>query len=218
MALRMKKGICTLLGAMLLFAFVILAGTAPAQAAVKNGLMTSKKTGKIFYYENGKRLKNSWKTIKVSGKKQKFYFGKDGSAYKAKANIFGFYNVKVFTVGKKKYGFDMDGHLVSGGIYVDSKQNILAFTSTGKYNAKKTKSLQKKFRPFDVSHKVSWDLLKQVKKAFGKPLRKEISKTCKPWNSTDTFEDVKLIYKHFEVQLVHNKTTGEYALNDVYSC
>ena len=203
---------------LVVFLTVLLAAPEAVQAATKNGLVVRKMTGKVYYYKNGKLLKNTWKNVTIKKKTYRYYFGKNGAAYKAPENLFGFYDVKIFTVGKKKYGFDTEGHLVKGGIYVDSNSRIRVFTSSGKYNEKKTKSLSKAFKTFDVTHEVSRNLLKKVKKSFGKPKKTEVSNSCKPWNTSDVFEDIKLIYAHYEVQLVHNKTTGEYALNGFFGC
>ena len=217
MVFTIRRKLITLAVTAVLFICIACMEAGSVHAAEKNGLVT-KASGSIYYYQKGKLLKNAWKTITIKKKKYKYYFGKNGSAYKAPANLFGFYNVKVFKIGKAKYGFDTEGHLVAKGIYVDDSSKIWVFTSSGKYNDKTTKTLRKKFRPFDVTHKVSKDLLKQVRKYFGKPKRSEYSNSCKPWNHTDQFEDLKLIYSHYEVQLVHNKTTGEYALNGFFSC
>ncbi len=46
--------------------------------------LVEKKSG-IYYYKNGKKLKNSWKTVK--GKK--YYFGEDGKAYTGNRNVDG---------------------------------------------------------------------------------------------------------------------------------
>lgn len=202
--------------AVLVFLLLLVMGAGTTHAAVKNGLVT-RPSGNIYYYQKGKLLKNSWKTVTVKKKRYKYFFGKNGAAYKAGANRHGYYNVKVFTVGKKKFGFDSDGHLVSKGIYVDNNQKILAFTSTGKYNENRSKSLRRKFRIFEETHKVSKDFYRQVRKAFGKPVRQETRDGCTRWNSTDEFELICLIYKHFEIELTHDVTTGEYAISGFFN-
>ena len=94
-------------------------------AAAKSGLV--KKKNKYYFYKKGKPLKNKWKTIKVDGKKYRFYFGKNGAAYRAGSLYLNAYNVKVYKIGGKKYGFDSNSHRVAAGIYVDGSYRFLVF-------------------------------------------------------------------------------------------
>ena len=79
-----------------------------------------------FYKKNGKKLKKAWKTIKVKGKKQKFYFGKNGKAYKAKKVKSFKYNVVTKKIKSVTYGFGVDAYLLKG-LYVGP-----GFNNTGK--------------------------------------------------------------------------------------
>ena len=192
-------------------------GAAPAQAAVKNGLVQSKANGNYYFYKNGKKVTNAWKTVKVKKKKYKYYFGKNGAACKAKKTFDDSYTVKIFKIGKKKYGFDAGGHLVAGGTYADASSRICVFTSKGVYNEKKSKRLRKAFRIYDKTHEVSTDTYDRVIEAFGKPKKVRKVSSCNPLNDTDVFTNVTLIYKYYEIMLILNENTGEYAFFDFYA-
>ena len=181
-----------------------------AQAAAKSGLV--KKGSKYYYYKKGKKLINKWKKVKQKKVKYKFYFGKKGAAYKASNPFNKAYNVKLFKIGKKKYGFDNKSHLVAPGVYVDSKSKIYAFGKKGVYDSKTTKDLRSRF----ASGKRSKTLLADLEKALGEPLKTVVEKnSCNDaakWNN-DSYIDVVLQYKYFEVIMVQNEKTGEYAID-----
>ena len=103
MVFTIRRKLITLAVTAVLFICIACMGAGSVHAAEKNGLVT-KASGSIYYYQKGKLLKNAWKTVTIKKKKYKYYFGKNGAAYKAPANLFGFYNVKVFKIGKAKYG------------------------------------------------------------------------------------------------------------------
>lgn len=124
-------------------------------ATVKKGL---KKSGKYYYYYvNGKKVKNTWKTVKTTsgGKKvsYKYYFGSNGRAYAAsnlKTTDGYTKNVVVKKIGKYYYGFDRNGHMVKSGYYnnplkFDSNGDSLTyyFDKYGRYNAAKSKAIRK---------------------------------------------------------------------------
>lgn len=58
------------------------------QAAAKTTKTTLKKSGGRYYaYENGKKLRNTWRTIQSGKKKYTYYFGSNGAAYQASKEI-----------------------------------------------------------------------------------------------------------------------------------
>lgn len=100
----------------------------------KNGLVKSGST--YYFYIDGKKLRNTWKTLSGS----KYYFTKNGKAATGSCKIKGSYYIfsssgklqsskkpKVKTVGKSKYIYGMDGmaqigwQVVSGKLYYASK-------------------------------------------------------------------------------------------------
>ncbi len=114
------------------------------QAAVKKGL--KKEKGKYYYYYKGKKVKNTWKSVKVKNEKTKkmvtyrYYFGKNGAAYQG-GSKWGEPYLAVKTIKGKKYGFDRYGRMVKGD-YV-SKGSFYCFNSkNGRYDAKRTKKLR----------------------------------------------------------------------------
>lgn len=180
----------------------------PVQAASKKkGLV--KTGGKYYYYVKGKKVKNKWKTLKEDGKKYRFYFGKKGAAYKASTGC-----VRLYKIGKKKYGFDSSSHLASPGIYVTYDFKVVVIGKKGVYDAKKTKSIRKKL---NLGHKMDKTIYKTVTDIFGKPLSTFPTDSCDPWNETDSFTDVILEYKNLEVQLIQNDRTKAYGLNGVFT-
>ena len=220
---NLKKGLLAIPVAMLVVLTAVFAGAAPAHAAVKNGLVKTKfkssigKTDyKYSYYNKGKKLTSSWKTVKVKTKKYKFYFGKSGTAYKASIPFDESCNVKVYTIGKSRYGFNTSSHLVSGGIYVDVSNRIWAFTAAGKVDENKTRKLRTQFQPYSKTKYKSTTLYNDLVAAFGKPAKVVVNDACNPWNLTDDFNGVQMLYKYFEIQLARNNTTKEYAISGFY--
>lgn len=114
------------------------------QAAVKKGL--KKEKGKYYYYSKGKKVKNTWKSIKVKNKRTKktvtyrYYFGKNGAAYQG-GSKWGEPYLSVKTIKGQKYGFDKNARMVKGD-YV-SKGSFWCFNSkNGRYDAKRTQRLR----------------------------------------------------------------------------
>ncbi len=101
----MKK-IKTLIAAAVLGLGVTVSSISPAAvsmqtaeaATVKQGLVKVK--NKYYYYTKGKKVKNKWVTVKVKGKKQKYYFNKKGVALTGTA-----------AVKNRLYCFDKKGRL-----------------------------------------------------------------------------------------------------------
>ena len=141
----MKKSKRLALG--LAVALVMTAGApvVPAEAAStassvkKSGLQKVK--GKYYYYKKGKKIKNTWKTIK----KARYYFGRNGAAYtgvkKIKGKYYYFSNTgklqKKKWVKNKTYYAGSNGVLYTGLKKVGSK--LYYFNANGKKN--KTRSL-----------------------------------------------------------------------------
>ena len=180
-------------------------------AASRKGLVKSGK--KYYYYKKGAKIKKKWKTVSVKGVKYRFYFGKNGAAYRAKNLYLNAYNVKLFKIGKKKYGFDNYSHVVAPGIYVDGSSKIYVFGKKGVYSNKKTKAL----RAALPKGKISTDMYSRVIAKLGRPKKVTEANSCNGWNATDPFTDLSLVYSHFEVQLVRNDRTKEYKLNNYFS-
>ncbi len=180
-------------------------------AASRKGLVKSGK--KYYYYKKGSKIKNKWKKVSVKGVKYRFYFGKNGAAYRAKSLFLNAYNVKLFKIGKKKYGFDNYSHAVAPGIYVDGSSRIYVFEKKGVYSDKKTKAL----RAALPKGKISTDMYSRVIAKLGRPKKVTEGNSCSGWNAVDPFTDLSLVYEHFEVQLVRNDKTKAYMLNNYFS-
>ena len=222
----------------LVFLLLLCAGTAcmtvSAGAAQKKGL--KKEDGKYYFYSKGKKVTNKLKKVSQKKGTYYFYFGKDGAAYQAKmigekndegkiVNVL--YNVKLFRIGNKQYGFDCYGHRVEKGIYVDSKSKLYVFDKKGVYNKKKTQALRKREELARSSHGIprSTDLYDRVIEVLGEPVKVVRNPgSCNGWNVGDPFTgeggdaytDVHVYYDYFEVELVYDEDTKEYALNEFY--
>lgn len=96
-------------------------------ATTKEGL--KKENGKYYYYENGKKVTNTWKTVRS----YKFYFGKTGAAYtntvvKIKNSYYGFNKYGRMltnawkTVKGNKYYFGKTGVAYKGTVLYGEKQ------------------------------------------------------------------------------------------------
>ncbi len=150
--------------------------TAKKTTAKKNGFY--KETPKKYcYYKNGKKIKNQWKTIK--GKK--YYFGKDGYAYRGRCLVNGVRymfrsdgtlytrkNSGLITIGKARYYLYKNGKLrtgwfQSGGYtYYADKKGVIARNTTydgikfdKQGRAKKTESLRLKMTAKNIIKSVT---------------------------------------------------------------
>jgi len=215
--------ICLLSVLTLCLAVSVICTPVTAQAAAKKGLV--KKGSNYYYYKKGKKITNKWKKIKQDGVKYKFYFGKKGKAYKAKSLTNKAYNVKLFKIKGKKYGFDNKARRVivdasagkAAGVYVDNKNKIYVFNKKGIYDSKASKALRKTFGSYRSTKVKSKTLRDDVIKAFGEPLQEKMENCCSDvrWND-DPYQDVILTYKYFEVDLVYNEKTQEYAVDNLW--
>ena len=141
---KFKKVFAVLLLMLLVTAPVVTAATQPVtvEAAAKKKTKLKKVKGKYYAYENGKKVCNKWRTIKVGKKKYRFYFDKKGRAYQANKAAMGKTGVLVKKIKGKYYGFDYQGHMVKGlrggSTSAYSMPNLYFFNSKGVYDKKKT--------------------------------------------------------------------------------
>lgn len=116
--------ICICIGSTVVQAETTKAITATSKTAVKKGWVNS--GTKRYYYVNGKKVINTWKTIS----KKRYYFGSDGAMKKGWQ-----------TISKKKYYFGSDGVMKTGWYSIGSKSYY--FNSQGVYVPSKTKAMDK---------------------------------------------------------------------------
>lgn len=151
-------------------------------ATVKKGL---KKEGKYYYYYvNNRKVKNTWKTVKVTtgGKtvSYRYYFGSNGRAYAApnlKKTEGYTKNVVCKKIGKYYYGFDNQGRMVKSGYYCDPNKfdsngdtRSYYFDKNGRYISSKSKAARKAGA---YGAKAS-----TLKKVLGKPLSVKKLNSC----------------------------------------
>lgn len=146
-------------------------------AEQKKGLVKVKK--KYYYYSKGKKVKNRWVTVKVNGKKQRYYFGKNGAAYtgvkKIKKKTY-YFNKKGqmqkncwYRSGKKKqYYFNSKGTALTGICPVG--KSLYWFESDGRLNQEKTKLL--------AQHTVAGADMESLKALIGEPEKAEYMASC----------------------------------------
>ena len=162
---------------------------ASSSAVKKNGIRTE--GGKKYLYVNGVKKKNCWDKTKT------YYFGKNGSAYKAPKAMGCKKNVKVFKIGKKKYGFDRNGCKVKTGVYANEKGTPYYFKK-GVLVEKKSAQLKKACK-----YKANG---KTIRKLMGKkPSKTTTSSSC----MTGVKKDLTLTYANVYVQLGKKYNGGE---------
>ena len=182
--------------------------------AKQNGLV--KKGKNYYYYKDGQIINNSWQTLKTKDGQFRFYFGENGIAYHAKHMYKNAYNVKLYRIGKKQYGFDNKSHLANPGIYVSSTYQFLVIGNNGLYNAQETRKLRNLMKTYSETGEIGTGIYDRVISILGEPISVNRSMSCNPWNDTDLFTDVNMIYEYYEVQLVQNDRTGEYVLDNYF--
>lgn len=142
---NVRKRVITLL---LMLVLCLSMGTIVSQAATTtkttstaklNGLKKDAKTGKYYYYVNGVKLKNSWKTIN----KKTYYFGSDGAAkqstwytLKVGSKYWAFYFNR-YGVKDARYSKVVDSSLVKKMDAIIKTRKLSDATSSGKLNALK---------------------------------------------------------------------------------
>ena len=209
-------------------------------AAAKTGLFTE--DGKIYYYQNGKKVKNQlvkvksnqiyffggdgaalvnkWRKAGDGGVGYHFYFGENGRAYISPTVAGQEISFVTKKVGTTWYGFDNKGHRTYG-TYVSKKGLLYYFNPTnGVYYTNKSKALRAAIDkylgkvPDSDEYK---DVYNYVKKTLGNPVNVRKSDSCLPWNTKDKFTDYELEYENFIVLLIYNNRTKQYRLYDIYS-
>ena len=110
----------------------VLSDPVPVMAEAKSGIQKEK--GKIYFYENGQRVRNTWKNVKEVKKGKtvvsRYYFGANGAAYAGK-KVFGVNVPAVKKINGKVYGFGTEGRMLKGIYVVNGKalvQSFLAFS------------------------------------------------------------------------------------------
>ena len=175
---RLKKIMAMLLLMLLVASPVVLAASQPVevQAAAKTVLKN-----KYYGYENGKRVCNQWRTIKVGNRSFRFYFDKNGRAYHADRNYVGTTGIVVKKINGRYYGFDYQGHMMKGircGITSeDAMPGLYYFNSNGVFNRQKTTV----YRNASKTYKNA----RQIKKLLGKYSKMHISKFSCFGNGSD---------------------------------
>lgn len=161
------------------------------QAAAKTTL--KQKDGEIFAYENGKKVSSQWRTIG----KYKYYFGKDGAAYQADRSMGGKHCIVIKTINKKKYAFDISGHMVTGARVGSTSlygmPKLFYFnTKTGAYDASKTAKYRKAATTstFKKSNSAA-----TIKKLLGKAKKVSVNKGTSCFLDGNG-KDVQYTYEH----------------------
>lgn len=172
----------------------------------------------LYYIENGKAVINTWETVKEKSGSFKYYFGKNGKAYKA-GSIAGMRTtkVKLISVNGKKYGFDENGHMAKG-LWSTNSKLVYFNTKTGVYDSKKSKKYQKVVK----TGKKSKSMAKTIKKTFGKPKKTKSTSSCNPFDiksgeiTTSALKNYKgytYIYKNIVISVTKNTKTGVYYMD-----
>lgn len=183
----------------LCLALVFQTGMVSADAASgKNGLVTS--NGKTYYYSNGKKVVNAFKTVKGS----KYYFGKNGAAVTAPVPDPDDFpdvtmNVVCKKIGKVKRCFDQQGHMMKKGIYADLDGNAY-YVKNWKVVEAKTKKIQSALGYLADS--------KSIRSLLGKPAKTDTSTSC----LFDGGTDLTLTYDFVKLYLYQNNAGKEQVL------
>lgn len=164
-----------------------------AQAA-KSGLVKSGK--KIYYYKDGKKVKNCWKTVKGS----KYYFGKDGAAYMAPKAAGKSKQVVCKKIGKQRYCFDKNGRMVKKGVYAAANGDIYVVTKNGTVDQKSSKKYRKALKYLANA--------KTIRKYLGKPQKTTSSSSCLYDGGTDLI----LTYPNVILSLSREQNGTEHVL------
>jgi hypothetical protein len=139
-------------------------------AAVKNGL--KKENGKYYYYVNGTKVKNTWKTVKTTSNGKtvsyKYYFGSNGAAYAGKT-VYGVRTPVIKKINGKVYAFDVNGRMATGARVINGKFYVFN-SKTGVYD-KATTSTYRKAAAYRKDSKA-------LKKLLGKASKTETSDSC----------------------------------------
>ncbi|MDO4340421.1 MAG: hypothetical protein Q4C91_20420 [Eubacteriales bacterium] len=180
----------------------IFAVKAPAivqAGTVKSGL--KKENGRYYYYAEGVKVKNTWKTIKtVSNGKTisgRYFFGRDGAAYAGK-KVKGAKVPAVKKIGGKYYGFGISGRMLKG-TYVINEKFYVFHSKTGVYDSERSVRLRK-------ASEYEKDA-KTLRKLLGKPQKTVTRESC----YGEGRESI-LYYPNFMVCLYKNEQGKEIVL------
>ena len=206
---KFKKVFAVLLLMLLIAAPVVTAATQPVtvEAAARTKTKLKKVKGKYYAYENGKKVCNKWRTIKVGKKKYRFYFDKKGRAYQANKAAMGKTGVLVKKIKGKYYGFDYQGHMVKGirggSSPAYSMPNLYFFNSKGVYDKKKTAMYRN-------AAKINSNAT-QIKKLLGK--YKKVSVIGESCFGNGKGSDVVYVYDNIELSVF--RPTGKDASAEI---
>ncbi|MBR6221984.1 MAG: hypothetical protein IKQ71_00955 [Lachnospiraceae bacterium] len=173
----------------------------------------------LYYLKNGKKIKNAWKTVEGKNGKFKYYFGKNGKAYKA-SSFAGMRTTKVVVkaIKGKKYGFDENGHNVKGLWSTDTRL-VFFNKKNGVYDDAKSKEYQQCVK----AGRLSETMPEEIETLFGKPLKVRSTASCNPFDlkeDEELSEDIVKRYKgynyyydNFVISLTHNTESGIYHMD-----
>lgn len=161
------------------------------------GLM--KEGSNYYYYKGSKKVTNSFVNVKFknsSGKTytNRYYFGKNGAAYKGKKDSMGTVIPAVKKIGSYYYGFDASARMITGTYVVNEK--FYVFASNGRLNKTTTNKLRTASR-----YQANAATLRSL---LGKPQKTVTSDSC--YNDG---KDLLLYYPHFYVSLNRDKAGKE---------
>lgn len=161
------------------------------------GLM--KEGSNYYYYKGTKKAVNAFVNVKFknsSGKTytNRYYFGKNGAAYKGKKDSMGTVIPVVKKIGSYYYGFDASARMITGTYVVNEK--FYAFASNGRLNKTTTNKLRAASK-----YKANAATLRSL---LGKPQKTVTSDSC-----YGDGKDLLLYYPHFYVSLYRDKSGKE---------
>lgn len=165
--------------------------------AADTAVLKSEKN-RIYVYENGKKVSNAWRTIG----KYKYYFGKDGAAYRSSKSE-GTHSICIKKIKGKYYAFDIKGHMVTGsrvGHISDMTPPQIYYFSpkTGAYDKKVTARYRTAARPSTMKKINSTTA---IRKLLGKPKKTWVSKKIGSCFLDGNGRDGELIYDHLIVNI-----------------
>lgn len=166
---------------------------------VKTGLQ--RENGKVYFYQNGQKVRNTWKTVKEIKKGKsvvsRYYFGSNGAAY-AGRKIYGTNVPAIKLINGKYYGFGTEGRMLRG-IYVVNGKFYVFDSNTGIGNEQKSAIL----RSASAYEKDA----SKLRSLLGKPKKVKVLESC-----YGDGQDLLLSYSTFYVNLFRNQQGKEIVL------
>ena len=189
--------------------------------AAYTGLMKNESLDgfELYYLKKGAKVKNAWKTIEGKNGKFKYYFGKNGKAYKADS-LPGMRTTKVVvkTINGKKYGFDENGHNVKGLWATDTKL-VFFNEKSGIYDDAKSKTYQQAVKADTLSETMPAD----IESIFGKAEKIKTTASCNPFDLKEgeelsesiikRYKGYNYFFKNFMISITHNTESGVYHMD-----